>query len=46
MVEHLASLEVVQVDATSLFRELDDFFKSHDIPWTNCVSVLLIPATL
>lgn len=41
VVEHLASLEVIRVDANSLFQELDGFFKTHSIPWPNCVSVLL-----
>ena len=41
LVEHLASLELVKVNSESLYEALVELFSKHDIPWGNCVSILM-----
>lgn len=41
LVEHLASLELVKVNSESLYEALVDLFNKHEIPWGNCVSILM-----
>ena len=40
-VEHLASIEAVQVKSESLYCTLEDLFEKHEIPWSNVISLLL-----
>ena len=40
-VEHLASVSLVRVDAESVFEAVDGFFTEHEIPWKNCMSMLM-----
>ena len=37
----MSSVEVIKVDAQSLFDVIVDMFTTHDIPWTNLISVLM-----
>lgn len=39
--EHLVSLSVVSVNSEMLFKEIEKFFESHNIPWENLMSVLM-----
>lgn len=41
VVEHLTSLELIKVDAISIYDALVDYFQKHDIPWENLVSILM-----
>ena len=41
VVNHLSSFVVVKVTSEKLFENLDTLFSSHDIPWSNLVSVLM-----
>lgn len=41
VVEHLTSLSVVKVDASSLFEVLSELFKKFEIPWANLCSILM-----
>ena len=41
LVEHLASLELIKVNSESLYEALVELFSKHEIPWENCVSILM-----
>ncbi|CAM1291290.1 FBN1 (predicted) [Pycnogonum litorale] len=41
VVEHLTSLELIKVNAVSIYDSLVDFFDAHSIPWDNLVSILM-----
>ena len=41
LVEHLASLELIKVNSESLYDALVELFNKNDIPWENCVSILM-----
>lgn len=41
VVEHLASIELVKVDSSSIFDAVKDLFETNAIPWTNLQSCLL-----
>ena len=43
VVEHLASIEVVQVNSESLYCALEDCFKKHEVqvPWSNVMNLLM-----
>lgn len=40
-VQHLSSFYLVHVDTSSIFNTLVNFFKENNIPWTNCLSILM-----
>lgn len=41
VVQHLAALELISVNAESLFNKLDELFERMALPWTNLVSILM-----
>jgi len=41
IVQHLESLVVIKVDSASLHQELVDLLKKYELPWKNCISILM-----
>lgn len=41
VVQHLAALEVMSVNAKSLFKKLDELFEKMGLPGANLVSILM-----
>ena len=41
VVRHLASLEVIRVDAQTLLQALTNLFAENSIPWSNVMSILM-----
>lgn len=41
VVEHLCSFKVTKTDSQTLYAHLIDFFKVNNIPWANCISLLM-----
>ncbi|XP_052795810.1 uncharacterized protein LOC128228504 [Mya arenaria] len=41
VIEHLASLDVIKVDAETLTEHIVSIFTENEIPWSNLVSVLM-----
>ena len=39
--EHLGSVNLVRVDSVSVFKAVDDLFTTNNIPWYNCMSMLM-----
>ena len=39
--EHLESVNVIKVDAESIYNVIVDLIESNDIPWSNLVSILM-----
>lgn len=40
-VEHVGSLELLEVNAVTLEKSLVTFFEQNNIPWSNLVSMLM-----
>ena len=40
-VHHLASLELIRVNSSSIEKALSDLFLQKDIPWSNCMAILM-----